>query len=436
MMKQSMYFVTICSNVSRGYDKYTRTYDKGNIPESSFPNHFFLLKKEELSIGLEKATRLLQKLNYEHDYPVVLETESIETKQNDVTGTGLGWYTEGSSVIVKHTYRFENKELKKVPVEEILADSYAILHQEQILCSYEEIQPRSISFLPIAIGCQAGCPFCFSKSSVSAVQKQKRIPFETIEPYFIKAKKQGANRAVITGGGEPTLIRENEMLQYIRNIKQYMDKIVLITNGYEYSKVDEEKRIQFLQNLEEAGLSVLAISRHAADEETNSNIMYLETQTPKILETFRNHTFSKLTPRLICVLQKGGVEDESSLSRYLDFTAQHDVKQICFKELYVSTSKESLFYEKASNQYSYAHQIPLSMVVSFCEKNGFQKISELPWGSPVYRANWNGKQIDIACYTEPSLYWEKINKLARSWNVMSDGTCYASLEDTNSIVTI
>lgn len=40
----------------------------------------------------------------------------------------------------------------------------------------------------------------------------------------------------------------------------------------------------------------------------------------------------------------------------------------------------------------------INIHASFCEKNGFQKISELPWGSPVYRANWKGKQIDIACY--------------------------------------
>jgi hypothetical protein len=41
----------------------------------------------------------------------------------------------------------------------------------------------------------------------------------------------------------------------------------------------------------------------------------------------------------------------------------------------------------------------------------------------------------VAAYTEPSLFWERSRGLARSWNVMSDGTCLASLEDRGTDVT-
>src|SRR5256884_3502229 len=39
---------------------------------------------------------------------------------------------------------------------------------------YTQIRPRSVSVLPIAIGCQAKCPFCFSHSSVSIDQPKQR----------------------------------------------------------------------------------------------------------------------------------------------------------------------------------------------------------------------------------------------------------------------
>ena len=40
--------------------------------------------------------------------------------------------------------------------------------------------------------------------------------------------------------------------------------------------------------------------------------------------------------------------------------------------------------------------------------------------------------IRVAAYTEPSLFWERSHGVARSWNLMSDGRCLASLEDRAS----
>lgn len=40
--------------------------------------------------------------------------------------------------------------------------------------------------------------------------------------------------------------------------------------------------------------------------------------------------------------------------------------------------------------------------------------------------------MEIACYTEPSLYWERVNGVSRSWNLMSDSRLFVSLEDLNS----
>ena len=54
-----MYNVIVLSNFSRGYNKYSRLYDKKNIPESTFSDKFFVLPKIDLSIGINKASKLL-----------------------------------------------------------------------------------------------------------------------------------------------------------------------------------------------------------------------------------------------------------------------------------------------------------------------------------------------------------------------------------------
>ena len=106
--------------------------------------------------------------------------------------------------------------------------------------------------------------------------------------------------------------------------------------------------------------------------------------------------------------------------------------QICFKELYISTSNESYYHNKISNLYSRANQIPLSLLTKTLEMNSYTKKDQLPWGSPVY----NKDGINIAAYTEPSVMWERVHKTARSWNLMSNGEVFASLEDLGSKIWI
>lgn len=81
-------------------------------------------------------------------------------------------------------------------------------------------------------------------------------------------------------------------------------------------------------------------------------------------------------------------------------------------------------------------QVPLRLVVDWCEAHGFAKVSELPWGVPIYEGEWRGVRLSIAAYTEPSVVWERTNeaRLARSWNLMASGDCLASLEDAESVV--
>ena len=120
------------------------------------------------------------------------------------------------------------------------------------------------------------------------------------------------------------------------------------------------------------------------------------------------------------------------VKQHLERAARDGMDEICFKELYVASLSENPLAGAKENAYRETHQVPLSMVIQALGDLGFTQQGELPWGSPYFEGLAGGKTLRVAAYTEPSTGWERHNKLVRSWNLMSDGTCMASLEDPAS----
>jgi len=280
------------------------------------------------------------------------------------------------------------------------------------------------------------CPFCFSEASASAEQKQTLPDWEKVERWVDLASVRGAQRAVVTGGGEPTMLRRKDLLRLIRSCRSRFDKVVLITNGVKLATLDEADASDHFRELHDAGLSVLAVSRHHPSEAVNARLMNLETRTPSLLRAYATNrtALPNLRCRLICVLQRGGVESISDIDEYVRWAVSSGVEEVCFKELYVSTSHESVYFSHTANDWSARNQVPLSLVHRWAEANGLDRLSRLPWGSPIFEGTLGGQSIRVAAYTEPSLFWERSNGMARSWNVMADGTCLTSLEDRRSAI--
>jgi hypothetical protein len=132
------------------------------------------------------------------------------------------------------------------------------------------------------------------------------------------------------------------------------------------------------------------------------------------------------------VLQKNGVCDERTLTEYLDWAAATGAGEICFKELYVAATRESIYYDTKYNTWCRENQVSMKLVSNFLRERQAMKVGELPWGSPIYRLRWKGILLQVAVYTEPSVYWERTAGICRSWNLMADGTCLASLETADS----
>src|SRR5687768_5599738 len=239
--EEYLYYVTALSNLVRGYDKYRRIYDKGKIPESTFPDKFFLLRREELAVGITKAGHLLSKTGLPGDRLIAVETRAYTQELRPNTRTGLGRYVERGHVTVEAVHFIEEPDvLRRISMEEACALSHRMHAPSQ--SSYETLSPRSVSILPVARACQAHCPFCFSRASVSEDTLPIPLDWCRVGEVLRAARDRGAQRAVITGGGEPSLLRDGDLQRLIREAAACFSKVVLISNGHTWARKRDDAR--------------------------------------------------------------------------------------------------------------------------------------------------------------------------------------------------
>jgi MoaA/NifB/PqqE/SkfB family radical SAM enzyme len=431
------YHATVLSNFIRGYDKYARRYAKTDIRESRFPARFFLLKREDLQLGIDRASQLMLRTGLTGERVLVLATRVKASDLRPNERTGIGELVERNFIDVDCVYVVDDdRQLRAISIEDACAASLACHLKSRP--RWDELRPRSVSVLPIARGCQAACSFCFSSASVSRDVRQGKLDWQRVDAILHAARDRGAERAVITGGGEPGLLGDDNLERLIRACGRDFTKVVLITNGYSLARRSEDERAQALGRLAEAGLTVLAVSRHHHDAVENARIMQLDTESDKVVRSWRTDraALAPLMLRLVCVLQRGGIEDSSTLDAYLSWAASLGVAEVCFKELYVSTSHESVYHSEQGNLWSRENQVPLRLVLDRALDRRWERVAALPWGAPIFSADIDGAPMRIAAYTEPSVSWELHNGTCRSWNLMSDGRCLASLEDRGSVVSV
>src|SRR4029079_15199824 len=102
---------------------------------------------------------------------------------------------------------------------------------ERLLPAWEACRFLTCSVLPVRVACNLRCPFCFSKSSVSALEHE-RTAWQKLDVarYYAFAKERGATRLVVTGGGEP-LLRSDDVVFLIELGRRYSDEVACFTNG-------------------------------------------------------------------------------------------------------------------------------------------------------------------------------------------------------------
>ena len=267
------------------------------------------------------------------------------------------------------------------------------------------------SVLPVRMACNLHCPFCFSRSSISSLEGE-RVSWKDldVEAYFEFARARGANRLVITGGGEP-LLRASDTVDLIRRGKVYFDEIACFSNGTYLTR-------NLSDRLVDAGLSYLCYSRHHDEDEACRRLM--GASAPTLDEFFA--AAGSLRVRATCVMTRDAIDSPEAVWRYIHRLADFGVREFTFKHTYVAYS-DSVFGSSSQNAWAADHQVQEDPFVG----EG-TILFELPWG-PVVR-NLNGFQV--CYYFEPHPDWEKEHRICRSINLLSDGSVYASLEQQQS----
>jgi cyclic pyranopterin phosphate synthase len=267
------------------------------------------------------------------------------------------------------------------------------------------------SVLPVRVACNLRCPFCFSKSSVSALRKEK-VDWRRLDVagYYRFARERGANRLVITGGGEP-LLRPDDVVYLVSQGQSYFAEIACFTNGT-FLTHDLARRLQ------DAGLSYLCYSRHAALDATNRRLM--GPGAPRLADFVT--AAGPLKIRATCVMARGYVEDATGVWAYVEALRPYGITEFTFKHTYVAY-EGSLFQGSGENAWAREHQVSADPFAGEGEV-----VARLPWGPCVRRL----KGVQVCYYHEPTPRWELRHRLGRSTNLLSDGTVYASLEDTRS----
>jgi pyruvate-formate lyase-activating enzyme len=269
------------------------------------------------------------------------------------------------------------------------------------------------SVLPVRVACNLRCPFCFSKSSVSAL-KHERTDWRSldVDAYYAFAKERGATRLVITGGGEP-LLRPDDVVYLVERGRRYFDEIACFTNGTFLTR----ERASRLQG---AGLSYLCYSRHAADDEANRRLM--GDGAPRLADF--TEAAGSLKVRATCVMARGSVEDAAGVWEYIDALRPFGIREFTFKHTYVAY-EESLFQSSEQNAWAGEHKVEFD---PFGDEG--EVIASLPWGPRIRRI----RGVQACYYHEPTPQWEREHRLCRSSNLLSDGSVFASLEDTSSLL--
>lgn len=297
-----------------------------------------------------------------------------------------------------------------LPIAAPSADCEATPHDARS-ASWQNCRYLTCSVLPVRMACNCRCSFCFSKSSLSALPRD-RIDWTQfdLERYFEFSKSRGASRLVVTGGGEP-LLRAEAVLDIIRRGKLFFGEVACFTNGSLLTRC-------LAQRLADAGLSYLCFSRHHFDERLNRRLM--GEAAPTLTRFFE--AAEGLTVRATCVMARGYVDSEPVAWRYIDRLSHYGVRQFTFKHTYVAYER-SVFTNSSEDRWAAEHRVSFDPFAGQGEVVG-----ELPWGPAIRRVG----EFQVCYYREPTPAWELEHQLCRSVNLLSDGTVYASLEDQSS----
>lgn len=171
--------------------------------------------------------------------------------------------------------------------------------------------------LIVTESCNARCRYCLASNTPKNGQHQS---LKAVEKAAKKAKANGAKEASISGG-EPLL--DKKMLQKIRIIKKYFNKINLQTNGILLTDPKEFKK---------AGITTAIINLPSYDKKTYETLVGVKKYS-QVISNIKKAIKSGLNVRINSVLVKDYTNDLAHVMRMIEFSKQLGLEELTFTQL-------------------------------------------------------------------------------------------------------
>jgi molybdenum cofactor biosynthesis enzyme MoaA len=189
---------------------------------------------------------------------------------------------------------------------------------------------RTFSVLAGSRACNARCPFCISRMTVSHGMKlqEPEINWRNFRKACLLAVRSGAVTAMITGKGEPTLFPDM-ITRYLRAMQEYEFPLLeLQTNGIAIME-DQDRYSDHLSTWFDLGLNTVAVSIIHYDPDKNHRVFvpYKERyiDLPGLVSLLKG---KGLTVRLSCVLVDGYIDSPEGLERLIGFARETGAEQL------------------------------------------------------------------------------------------------------------
>ena len=243
---------------------------------------------------------------------------------------------------------------------------------------------KTFSIVAGSEACIARCPFCVSKMTPTQgiTTKEPEINLRNFHIAAKLAKQSGADTAMITSKGEPTLFPD-QVSKYIDALKDYdFPFIELQTNGIPLAE-DHERYDKFVKEWYDAGLTTVAISIVHYDAEKNRQI-YLPYKREYIdLPGFIDYLHNEgLSVRLGCVMLDNHIDSPSELEKLVDFAIKNKVEQLTIRPVNKpGHSRNQEVYDWTLN--NYLPEKKLEDITGYLNDNGI-RLLDLPHGGTIY----------------------------------------------------
>jgi len=228
--------------------------------------------------------------------------------------------------------------------------------------------------------CNACCGFCCNGITFSS--KDNRFLEQTQSLHrAVDFAKLGGIRNIAYSGGEPTS-KPQDLVELVTLTLPHFQKGILHSNGYgmfiEVEGNDGATR-PLIEELVRLGIFGVTISRSHHDPQKNMMIMNFKGKfqglTDEQLENFASLRSIFFSPRLSCLMTKGGIENFNDVLDYITFGEQRGIQRFIFrlatgipdefakKTIYAETNREL--------------KIDLDELKTFLENAGFKETFSL-----------------------------------------------------------